>query len=147
MKGSSINNLKTVTVSALRELAGEQPIRMRTSGGSMAPLLEHGAAVEVAASRWYWPGDVIVFRSRDGRFLVHRVIGYRIKSFKLEIVAQADNASVSVNDVPVHSTQVIGKLCGGDGSPLLASVPLSHRLHSLYRFSRLVCHRLAAKLQ
>ena len=53
-------------VAVLRELAGDGEARVVVRGACMEPLLRSGNEVRVRAKRVYWPGDVIVFRTRGG---------------------------------------------------------------------------------
>ena len=116
----------------LRELASEKPLRMRVVGECMAPLVRDGEIVELAPARFYWPGDVIAFRQLDGTLVLHRVIGYRPRLGRLQLITKGDNGPSW--DAALAMDQVIGKVCGGACSPLLVAVPFRHRLRTVLRF-------------
>ena len=61
-------------------LARGHPQRMRALGTSMWPTIPGGSLLELSPADPAHPpnpGDVVAVRSRDGRFLVHRVCGVR----------------------------------------------------------------------
>jgi hypothetical protein len=91
----------------LRDLAREHPLEVEVHGGCMEPLLIDGARVKVAPARFYWPGDVIVFRAADGRLLAHRLLGYRPLHGRLACVTRGDGCVVA--DAPVPLSQVLGR--------------------------------------
>jgi hypothetical protein len=102
---------------ALRDLAREAPVEVEVRGDCMAPGLADGDRVRVAAARFYWPGDVVVFRAPDSRLLAHRVLGYRIHGGALALVTRGD--SCAVHDAPVPLVRVLGRAAGAP--PSLAS--------------------------
>ncbi|MCW5204494.1 S24/S26 family peptidase, partial [Desulfobulbus sp. N2] len=112
----------------LRELAADTPLRFRTQGCCMSPLLEDGAVVEITNKRFYWPGDVLVFRHQDGHALVHRLIGYAPCFSGIRYITKADRAFQL--DASVGRQQILGVVKGGDVAPALANVPFAHRVHS-----------------
>ena len=95
---------------ALRGLAREGPVEVVVRGGCMAPGIADGDRVRVAAARVYLPGDVVVFRAADGRFLVHRLLGYRPWAGGLALVTRGD--SCPVHDAPVPRAAVLGRVEG-----------------------------------
>jgi hypothetical protein len=116
----------------LRELAADTPLRFRIQGCCMSPLLEDGAVVEITDKKFYWPGDVLVFRGRDGRVLVHRLIGLYPCFGGIRYITKADRAFQP--DASVGRQRILGVVKGGDVAPALANVPFAHRLHSLGTF-------------
>ncbi|HEX4963941.1 MAG TPA: hypothetical protein VF173_24155 [Thermoanaerobaculia bacterium] len=118
---------------ALRELAREAPVAVRVRGGCMAPLLADGQPVQVAAVRFYWPGDVVVFRAADGRLLAHRVLGYRPWGGVLCLVTRGD--ACAVHDAPVPFSRVLGRVAA-------APPGLAGRAAALGRFLGLALSRL-----
>jgi hypothetical protein len=103
---------------ALRDLAREAPVEVEVRGDCMAPRLADGDRVRVAAARFYWPGDVVVFRAPDGRLLAHRVLGYRFDRSHggaLALVTRGD--SCVVHDAPVPLARVLGRVAGAAPSP------------------------------
>lgn len=125
---------------ALRDLAREAPIEVEVRGDCMAPRLADGERVRVAAVRFYWPGDVVVFRAPDGRLLAHRVLGYRFHRLHgrgvLALVTRGD--SCVVHDAPVPFGRVLGRVAG-------AAPSLAVRAVALRRFLGLVLHRRRAR--
>src|SRR3954453_11681479 len=95
---------------ALRDLAREAPVEVEVRGGCMAPRLADGERVRVAAGRFYWPGDVVVFRAPDGRLLAHRVLGLRLHRGSLALVTRGDTCVV--HDAPVPLARVLGRAAG-----------------------------------
>lgn len=118
--------------SALREMAASRPLSLRIQGSCMAPLLKDGARVRIRSRRVYLPGDVLVFRSRQGQVFVHRFLGCFFRRGSLRYVTRADTASHP--DCSVEHCHIIGRVCGGEVSPQVSSVPLAQRLRSLGHF-------------
>lgn len=129
----------------LRELASEKPLRMRVVGGCMAPLAREGELVEIAPARFYWPGDVIAFRHLDGTLVLHRLMGYRPRLGRLQLITKGDSSPSW--DAALAIDQVIGKVCGGACSPLLVAVPFRHRLRTVIRFLGLASVRILRRLR
>ncbi len=117
----------------LRELAVE-PLCLCVSGWCMWPWIADGARVWVRRACWYWPGDVVVVRAGDGRWLIHRVIGGYPRHGCWRWLTQADAASRP--DASRPGEQLLGKVCGGDCSVQAMRVPFAHRLGALGRFIR-----------
>jgi hypothetical protein len=118
---------------ALRELAREAPVEVEVRGDCMAPFLADGARVRVAAARFYWPGDVVVFRAPAGRLLAHRLLGYRLYAGSLALVTRGD--SCPVHDAPVPLDRVLGRIEA-------AAPGLGGRADALRRFFGLALARL-----
>ena len=119
---------------AVRRAVGGDPVTITVKGGCMAPWIEDDARVEVTPAAFYWPGDVVVALSADGRYLVHRVIGCYRRSAGLKVLTQADAAVWP--DAAVSPAQILGRVSGGECHPRIVSVPLAHRLKALFRFAR-----------
>jgi len=120
---------------ALRDLAREAPVEVEVRGDCMAPRLADGERVRVAAARFYWPGDVVVFRAPDGRLLAHRVLGLRLHRGSLALVTRGD--SCVIHDAPVPLVRVLGRTAG-------AAPSLADRAAALRRFLGLAWRRLRA---
>lgn len=129
---------------ALRELAVEEPLRLKVTGHCMSPLVGEGDFVEVSAAKFYWPGDVLAFRSTDGRLLLHRLIGYWRLSSRLGLLTQGDVCTSC--EAAFDFDRVIGKVSGGECSRSLIIVPLTHRLWATGRFVRLIFKRFWARI-
>ena len=138
-----MNTLKEKTLRkdrVLRELASGQPLSLRIQGNCMYPLLKDGAAVQVKSKRLYWPGDVLVFRGNDNQVCIHRFLSCYLRHGCIRYMTKADTALRPDSSVERH--HIIGKVCGGDGSPKLSAVPLSHRLRAFGCFLRFAVQRL-----
>jgi hypothetical protein len=118
---------------ALRRFAREGPVEVVVRGDCMAPLLADGDRVRVAARRFYWPGDVLVFRAADGRLLAHRLLGCRPWSGSLALVTRGD--ACAAHDAPVPLAAVLGRVDAARPRPAV-------RARSLLRFLGLVLRRL-----
>lgn len=94
-------------VTVLRELAREGGIPLTVAGGCMAPRLPEAGVVEVDTARFYWPGDVLAFQGADGRFAVHRLLGYRLYHGRFAFVTRGDGSPV--HDFPVPPSRVLGR--------------------------------------
>lgn len=101
------------------------PITVRVSGDCMAPDLNDGQAVEVAPARLYWPGDVVVYATGDGRLLGHRFLGYYRRRGRWKMLIRADNARGP--DPGVLGDQVLGRVVS-----IRPSVPRRVRCVGLY---------------
>jgi|HubBroStandDraft_3_1064219.scaffolds.fasta_scaffold03474_2 hypothetical protein len=91
----------------LRELARERPIALRVRGSCMAPALPDGSEVEVAGAAIYWPGDVVAIAAPDGRLLLHRLLGYRLRGGRLACVTRGDGCAAP--DPPVPPGRLVGR--------------------------------------
>jgi hypothetical protein len=119
----------------LRDLARERPVAVTVRGGCMAPRIADGERIEVAPARLYWPGAVLVFRAPDGRWLVHRLLGWRCWQGRLSAVTRGDGCPC--HDAPVPFGRVLGRVVGAAGR----SGPAG-RLRALLGFLRLAFRRL-----
>jgi hypothetical protein len=95
---------------ALREMAREQPVSLTVRGGCMAPEVGEGERIEVAPARLYWPGDVLVIQAADGRWLIHRLLGWRWWQGGLAAVTRGDGCPWP--DPPVPSGRILGRVAG-----------------------------------
>jgi hypothetical protein len=119
-------------------MAGEKPVEVTVRGDCMAPRFRDGDRVAVAPARVYWPGVVVVFRARDGRLLVHRLLGYRLLSGRLACVTRGDGCPC--HDAPVPPALLLGRVVE-PGSRRTVARPLD-RLRSVLAFLRLAARRL-----
>ncbi len=92
----------------------------------MVPALNDGQQAPVRQSHLYIPGDIIVFESKFGQILSHRLLGYYFRHGKFHFLTQADNAPDV--DAGISRQQIIGKI----------QLPVSfhRRLFSLGQFLR-----------
>jgi hypothetical protein len=94
----------------LRQLARSEAVEVRIAGGCMAPRLADGGTVRVRPARFYWPGDVVVVRSAEGRLLAHRLLGLRPWRGGLAWVTQGDACARA--DTPVRKSAILGRVEG-----------------------------------
>lgn len=121
---------------ALRDLARDEGLEIVIRGDCMAPLIEDGSRVRIVPARFYWPGDVVVFRGADGRLTAHRLLGYRPRAGGLAVVTRGD--ACVVHDAPVPLTAVLGR-----AEEIHPSAAV--RLSSLCRFFGLFLARLGRR--
>jgi hypothetical protein len=91
----------------LRELARELPLAVTVRGDCMAPRLRDGDRVAVAPAARYWPGDIVAFRTREGRLALHRLLGYRLRSGRLACVTRGDRCDLP--DAPLAPERLVGR--------------------------------------
>lgn len=132
--------MESETLDALREMARERPVSVAVRGRCMAPGLAEGDRVEVAPARLYWPGDVIVFKSADGRWLVHRLLGWRRWRGRLAAVTRGDGCPC--HDAPVPFGRILGRVVGPPGSAAGGG-----RLRAALAFLRLALRHLLGRLR
>ncbi len=125
-------NPQTEVLEALREMARERPVAVTVRGGCMAPGIAEGDRVEVAPARLYWPGDVIVFQAADGRWLVHRLLGWRWWRGGPAAVTRGDGCPC--HDAPVPAGRIFGRVVG--------RVSVASRLRAAGGFLRLLIRRI-----
>jgi hypothetical protein len=94
--------MNSSTFQALRDVSRGAPLSLRIRGGCMVPALEDGAAVMVRARRFYFPGDVLVFRTNAGDLAAHRMLGWR----RAALVTKGDGCEI--HDAPVTSQAILG---------------------------------------
>ena len=68
----------------------------------MTPAFDDGATVTVRARRFYFPGDVLVFRTNAGDLAAHRMLGWR----RAALVTKGDGCEI--HDAPVASSAILG---------------------------------------
>ncbi len=134
----------TTVHAALRQLADRAPLTVCVTGCCMAPLIEEGATVQVSAATRYWPGDVVVVRTGDGAYLVHRVIGLWWRRGRKHYLTQADAARRP--DPLLPETAVLGRVSGGDCSAAVMRPSLARRCLSLARFVAQLLRSARARL-
>ena len=132
--------MDTEALGALREMAREQPVPLTVRGGCMAPEVTEGERIEVAPARLYWPGDVLVVQAADGRWLVHRLLGWRWWQGGLAAVTRGDGCPCP--DPPVPRGRILGRVAGPPGRPTGAV-----RLRAAASFLGLALRSLIRRLQ
>lgn len=116
----------------LRQLAETAPLRLIVRGSCMAPRWQDGERVLIDRRRRYWPGDVVAFRTTDGRLLLHRLLGYRLERGRVALVTRGDGCPC--HDAPVPCDSILGRT--------LEPVPVAARLRALASYLRLALRRL-----
>lgn len=114
---------------ALRELAREEDSPVVISGDCMAPLLRRGETVRVRARRVYFPGDVIVFRTRAGDLAAHRVLGWHPKG----LVTKGDDCVE--RDAPVSRDHIVGAA--------RVRIAFADRVRAFVAWTRIAARRIA----
>lgn len=95
----------------------------------MTPAFGDGETVPVRERRVYFPGDILVFRTRAGDFAAHRMLGWR----RAAVVTKGDRCEV--HDPPVARNAIIGAVD--------VPVRVRDRVQALAQFGRIVLRRLA----
>ena len=90
------------TFEALREVSRGAAMPLRIRGACMSPAFDDGATVTVRARRFYFPGDVLVFRTNAGDLAAHRMLGWR----RAALVTKGDGCEI--HDAPVASHAILG---------------------------------------
>jgi signal peptidase I len=93
-------------------LAEAKAIRLRATGHSMQPFLQGGELLTIqrVAPSAVRRGDLLLYRSRHGRLLIHRVLCIsQTKASGLVFTLQGDARPVV--DEPVRAAQVLGWVC------------------------------------
>lgn len=121
---------------ALNDLLRHESCEIVIRGDCMSPLLEDGQRVRIRPARFYWPGDVLVFRGADGRLTAHRLLGYRPRAGGLAVVTRGD--ACVVHDAPVPLAAVLGRAEGARPSWAV-------RLSSVLRFFGLALARFGRR--
>ncbi len=130
---------------ALKSLARDGELSIRINGNCMQPLIYDGALITVQ-KRWiYWPGDILVKRCAQGRLIAHRLIGYYPHRGGLNIVTRADNAGSA--DAAIDSSQIIGRVAGGECAKSAVSVPVGYRIKAMGHFTLLVVKHLGRRIR
>ncbi|MFL6246629.1 MAG: S24/S26 family peptidase [Thermoanaerobaculia bacterium] len=109
------------------ESFGSLPFRIR--GACMAPAVADGETVTVHARRFYFPGDIVVFRTRAGDLAAHRMLGWR----RAAIVTKGDGCEV--HDPPVPHDAILGAVD--------VRVKARDRVKAVLQLGRIVLRRLA----
>jgi hypothetical protein len=106
----------------------------------MQPTIPDGSLVTVARKRFYWPGDVLIFASAEGRLTAHRLVGACRWRGRLRLFTRADNAPRM--DAAILASDVVGRVVGAEGAPSVARIPLARRFGSFAFFLRCALSRV-----
>ncbi len=91
----------------LQDIAADDGVTVRIVGDCMQPILRSGVHVQIVRTRFWWPGDVLVFRDSTGRMVAHRLLGFYRRNGRWKLLTQADSARRP--DQAVYPEQVLGK--------------------------------------
>ncbi|MGB5705543.1 MAG: S24/S26 family peptidase [Arenicellales bacterium] len=108
---------------AITDINQDSPFTLRVRGQCMVPVICCGAEVVVTRKKNYLPGDIIVFRSRDGTLLAHRLLAIYRKDGIWKALAKPDRSERS--DAAVAVRDILGHIRVSGG------IPVIHRLESL----------------
>lgn len=114
---------------AVRAMTRDGHVSLRIRGACMVPAFGDGANVAVRARRFYFPGDVLVFRTRAGDLAAHRMLGWR----RAAIVTKGDGCEV--HDPPVPRDAILGAVD--------LPVKTRDRVKAVLQLGRIVLRRLA----
>jgi len=121
------------TLEFLRELAGDEGVAVVVRGDCMEPLIRGGARLTVRKRRFYFPGDVIVFRTPNGELAAHRILGYRRAGGGMAFVTKGDHCLR--HDAPIEPSMVVGAVEG-------LAIHYGDRLGALARLGGIIVRRL-----
>ena len=121
--------MNTSVFEALRATSRELAVPLRIRGACMTPSLGDGAPVQVRARRFYFPGDVVVFRTNAGVLAAHRMLGWR----RAAIVTKGDGCEI--HDAPVAPHAIVGAV--------EMRVPVRDRIRAFAQYARIAVRRLA----
>ena len=116
------------TFQALREASRGTTVPLRIRGECMTPALDDGASVNVRARRFYFPGDVIVFRTNAGDLAAHRMLGWR----RTALLTKGDTCEI--HDAPVASHAILGAV--------ELPVRIRDRFRALRHFAQIAVQRM-----
>ena len=103
---TELANKKSRRIGALTD----EPIPVTICGDCMAPLLNDGDRVMIKNSRFYLPGDILVYCNSSGDLISHRMLGYYFWKGDWRLLIKADNAFKP--DCGVAANHVLGKVLG-----------------------------------
>ncbi|RMG56048.1 MAG: signal peptidase I [Acidobacteria bacterium] len=85
-------------------------LRFRVRGESMSPLLEDGDVIEVqrVPAGQLYVGDIVLFRSKEGEFLVHRCVKRQSASGQIWVTTKGDAGRGL--DRPITVDEVLGRV-------------------------------------
>lgn len=125
---------------AIGQMVDLERLSLRVSGRCMEPLLRDQARVTTKRANVYFPGDVLIVQRPSGSPVVHRLIGMFPAKGSLRYLTQADKSPTP--DGSFTRDAILGKVCGGQCSPLAVNIPLRHRAKAVGRFVTFIGTRL-----
>jgi hypothetical protein len=128
----------------LKSVAKKEALSILISGSCMSPLIKDGAMVQIRRKRVYLPGDILVKRDSLGQLVAHRLVGFYPRKGHLYYVTRADNAATE--DAAINSTQIIGRISGGQCEKPAISIPIADRTKAMRHFSSFMVKRLYRKV-
>lgn len=97
---------QTIIASLLNQES--QPFVININGYCMQPILECGDKVSVLPSRYYFPGDIVIFQHPLHGFTAHRMLGVTFSKKGVRYMTKADSAKVVDRLLEVH--KVLGRI-------------------------------------
>ena len=128
----------------LKSVAKKEALSILISGSCMSPLIKDGAMVQIRRKRGYLPGDILIKRDSLGQLVAHRLVGFYPRKRYLYYVTRADNAATE--DAAINSTQIIGRISGGQCEKSAISIPIADRIKAMRHFSSFTVKRLYRKV-
>ncbi len=128
---------------ALKNLAKDNELQLEITGTCMEPAISEKSKVRISPQRTYWPGDILVIRSGDGRLLAHRLLGIYPYRGRVNYITQGDN--VAIVDIAVRRSDIIGRVTSSDPGGMVITIPLLSRYKALWKFVRFIFKRLIDK--
>jgi signal peptidase I len=101
---TELANKKSRLIGALTD----KPMPVTIRGDCMAPLLNDGDRVMIKRSRYYMPGDILVYCNSSGDLISHRMLGYYFWKGEWRLLIKADNVLKPDGGVAAH--HVLGKV-------------------------------------
>lgn len=101
---SELADKKSKLIGALTD----EPVPITINGDCMAPFLNDGDRVMIKKSRFYLPGDILVYCNNSGTLVAHRMLGYYYWKGEWRLLIKADNAVRPDGGVPTN--HVLGKV-------------------------------------
>ena len=101
--------------SLLKDFARHGPLTVRINGTCMNEAVSSGSNVRLAASKFYWPGDILAFKRGGDEIVSHRFLGYVPGRRGWLVITRADTAKRA--DVPIRPADVLGRVTHVDEVP------------------------------
>jgi signal peptidase I len=122
-------NVSKKVLNSLLNLHKDEENSYVVASSSMSPVLNPGDRIEITPVNHedIKIGQVIVFRNKDEKLIVHRVV----KKKGLEFITAGDN--LRIMDPPVKATDIVG---------IVKGVEISHPPTKLYRIFRAIKRRI-----
>ena len=93
-------------------------LRVRVTGKSMTPFLKGQEVLSIrkVPGLSLRKGDLIFFKNRDGRPVIHRIVRKR-RNGNAGIIFQTKGDALAAPDEPVREEHILGKVCTVENGP------------------------------